>query len=157
MTIWTLTFIWITFFSKIWKSIEQQFKTFTNLSWCRISSTQLKPGMILPVHHQAEYWYYRKKLIAIFLVAFSSHTNDKFESGRLLKVEGIYNLTVDTKTFLVLKSSKNTQSFPCVAYQTRHRSHVITPLMRRSKSQKCWRYRSIKLRLFKHGYPQSKN
>ena len=87
----------------------------------------------------------KKAIRNIFSLSFNGHTNDKFKSGRVLKVEGIYNLRIGTNISSSLKSGMTILSLPCHAYQTRHRSNAITPLMRRPMSAKCWRYRGIKL------------
>ena len=87
----------------------------------------------------------KKAVRNIFSLSFNSHNNDKFKSGRTLKVDDIYNLTIGAKIFSLLKSGTNTLWFPCHGYQLRHRNNGITPLMRRSKFQKYRKHRGIKL------------
>ena len=94
----------------------------------------------------------KKSIRAICNLPYNSHTNIHFKSLKILPLDDIFKENISVFIYQTLKTGQNTNisgSFinhsDIHAYQTRYRDNLVLPRSRKSRTQKGFLYRGIKV------------
>ena len=94
----------------------------------------------------------KKSIRAICNLPYNSHTNNYFKDMKLLKIDGIFKENISVFFFKTLKEGQNVtvgesliQHSEIHDYETRNRESLAIPRIQKSRTQKGFLFRGIKV------------